>query len=87
MSKKSRDKIATGLREAIANIAVHESSGDVFADLGLSHAQETAHLLRSPANAARLRRSIADANAGNLIETTAKLEGWGGEIKDRPPPK
>lgn len=29
---------------------------------------ETTHLLRSPANAARLRRSIADANAGNLIE-------------------
>jgi antitoxin YefM len=29
---------------------------------------ETTHLLKSPANAARLRRSLADANAGKLIE-------------------
>ena len=29
---------------------------------------ETLHLLRSPANAARLRRSIADADAGRLTE-------------------
>jgi antitoxin YefM len=29
---------------------------------------ETTHLLRSPVNAARLRRSIADANAGKFIE-------------------
>jgi antitoxin YefM len=29
---------------------------------------ETLHLLRSPANAARLLRSIADADAGNLEE-------------------
>jgi antitoxin YefM len=27
--------------------------------------EETAHLLRSPANAARLMRSLADAEAGN----------------------
>jgi antitoxin YefM len=29
---------------------------------------ETTHLLKSPANATRLLRSIADANAGNLFE-------------------
>jgi antitoxin YefM len=29
---------------------------------------ETTHLLKSPVNAARLRRSIADANAGKFIE-------------------
>jgi antitoxin YefM len=29
---------------------------------------EAAHLLRSPANATRLIRAIADANAGKLIE-------------------
>ena len=29
---------------------------------------ETAHLLRSPANATRLLRAIADADAGELIE-------------------
>jgi len=29
---------------------------------------ETVHLLRSPANAARLRRSIGSANAGKLTE-------------------
>jgi antitoxin YefM len=29
---------------------------------------ETAHLLRSPANATRLITAIADANAGKLIE-------------------
>ncbi len=28
--------------------------------------EETAHLLRSPANAARLMRSLADAEAGNV---------------------
>jgi antitoxin YefM len=30
--------------------------------------QETLHLLRSPANAKRLLRSIAEANAGRLVE-------------------
>lgn len=30
--------------------------------------RETAHLLRSPRNAARLLKSIADANAGKLVE-------------------
>jgi PHD/YefM family antitoxin component YafN of YafNO toxin-antitoxin module len=31
--------------------------------------KETLHLLRSPANAARLLRSIAEANARKLTET------------------
>ena len=30
--------------------------------------EETMHLLRSPANAERLMQSIAEANAGNLVE-------------------
>ena len=30
--------------------------------------EETLHLLKSPTNAKRLRRSIADAKAGRLIE-------------------
>jgi len=29
---------------------------------------ETLHLLRNPANAARLKRGIAQANAGDLVE-------------------
>ena len=29
---------------------------------------ETLHLLRSPANAARLTKALADADAGNLVE-------------------
>lgn len=31
--------------------------------------EETIHLLKSPANAERLLRSIADADSGNVVET------------------
>lgn len=36
--------------------------------------QETAYLLRSPANAARLTRSIADIEAGKVIEKELDLD-------------
>jgi antitoxin YefM len=39
---------------------------------------ETLHLLRSPANAARLIRSIQEADSGNLIEHELREEGSAG---------
>jgi antitoxin YefM len=36
--------------------------------------QETAYLLRSPVNAARLTRSIADIEAGKVIEKELDLD-------------
>ena len=35
--------------------------------------EETLHLLKSPTNAKRLRRSIADAKAGRLIERDSDI--------------
>jgi antitoxin YefM len=37
--------------------------------------QETVHLLRSPANAAWLRRSVADADAGLAVEQALHQPG------------
>ena len=50
-------------KEPVVMIAASEFEGYV----------ETAHLLRSPANAKRLLDSIADADAGKLVEHDLEL--------------
>jgi antitoxin YefM len=58
-----------------APLLVTRQSGEHVVLLSLSEYEEldeTAYLLRSPANAERLRRGIAEANAGRLVEHDLK---------------
>lgn len=54
-----------------APLLVTRQGGEAVVMLSLAEyesLEETLHLLRDPANAEHLRRSIADAEAGRLIE-------------------
>jgi antitoxin YefM len=58
-----------------APLLVTRQNGEPVVLLSLAEYEEldeTSYLLRSPANAERLRRGIADANAGRLIEHDLK---------------
>lgn len=69
-----RAKLASYIDEALHSrapiIVTRQGRGNIviISEEEYEGLEETVHLLKTPANAERLRRSIADANAGNLKE-------------------